>query len=172
MCYVNYITNYVSKQVSNFHHHKNKLNKRKTYIAFSNKSTIEKLNCNLKQKIYVYIYIYYMCECYIRGAMAGITQKSCVALFPLWSLKKNFVKADVNKQKHTKKIQSLNLIRSHVSMMTAVTVIIISLITNIKIAIILIPITKNDYHNNNNSSNNNNNDNNNNNNNRSLFEIN
>ena len=56
-------------------------------------------------------------------------------------------------------------------MMTAVTVIIISLITNIKIAIILIPITKNDYHNNNNS-NNNNNDNNNNNNNRSLFEIN
>ena len=57
-------------------------------------------------------------------------------------------------------------------MMTAVTVIIISLITNIKIAIILIPITKNDYHNNNNSSNNNNNDNNNNNNNRSLFEIN
>ena len=114
-----------------------------------------------------------MCECYIRGAMAGITQKSCVALFPLWSLKKNFVKADVNKQKHTKKIQSLNLIRSHVSMMTAVTVIIISLITNIKIAIILIPITKNDYHNNNNnSSNNNNNDNNNNNNNRSLFEIN
>ena len=77
----------------------------------------------------------------------------------------------MNKQKHTKKIQSLNLIRSHVSMMTAVTVIIISLITNIKIAIILIPITKNDYHNNNNSSNNNNNDNNNNNN-RSLFEIN
>ena len=33
-----------------------------------------------------------------------------------------------------KKIQSLNLIRSHVSIMTTVTVIIISLITNIKIA--------------------------------------
>ena len=44
--------------------------------------------------------------------------------------------------------------------MTAVTVIIISLITNIKVAVIMISITKNDYHNNNNSSNNNNNDNN------------
>ena len=44
-----------------------------------------------------------MCECYIRGAMAGITQESCVALFPLCSLKKKFVRADVNKQKHTKK---------------------------------------------------------------------
>ena len=31
--------------------------------------------------------------------------------------------------------------------MTTVTVIIISLITNIKIAIIIIEITKNDYHN-------------------------
>ena len=39
--------------------------------------------------------------------------------------------------------------------MTAVTLIIISLITNIKVAII-IAITKNDYHNNNNSNNNNN----------------
>ena len=41
--------------------------------------------------------------------------------------------------------------------MTALTVIIISLITNIKIAVILTAITKNDYHNNNNSNNNNNN---------------
>ena len=94
--------------------------------------------------------------------MAGTTQKSCVALFPLWSLKKNFVRADVNQQKHTKKIQRLNMIRNHVSIMTAVTVIIISLITNIKVAIKLIVITKNDYHNNNNSNNNNNNNNNNN----------
>ena len=66
-------------------------------------------------------------------------------------------RADVNQQKHTQKIQSLNLIRSHVSIMTAVTVIIISLITNIKVAIKLIVITKNDYHNNNNSNNNNDN---------------
>ena len=65
----------------------------------------------------------------------------------------------MNQQKHTQKIQSLNLIRSHVSIMTAVTVIIISLITNIKVAITIIVITKNDYHNNN-SNNNNNNDNN------------
>ena len=43
--------------------------------------------------------------------MAGITQKSCVALFPLWSLKKNNLflflgggdRADVNQQKLTKK---------------------------------------------------------------------
>ena len=66
----------------------------------------------------------------------------------------------MNQQKHTQKIQSLNLIRSHVSIMTAVTVIIISLITNINVAKKLIVITKNDYHNNNNSNNNNNNDNN------------
>ena len=92
--------------------------------------------------------------------MAGTTQKSCVALFPLWSLKKKFVRADVNQQKHKKKIQSLNMIRNHASIMTAVTVIIISLITNIETAIILIAITKNDYHNNNNSNNNNNNGNN------------
>ena len=64
----------------------------------------------------------------------------------------------LNQQKHTKNL-SLNFIRSHVSIMTAVTVIIISLITNIKVAIIMIAITKNDYRNNNNSSNNNNNDN-------------
>ena len=45
--------------------------------------------------------------------MAGITQKSCVALFPLRSLKKNFLflfsegggRADVNQQKLTKKNQ-------------------------------------------------------------------
>ena len=44
--------------------------------------------------------------------MTGITQKTCVALFPLWSHKKNFlflflgggVRADVNQQKLTKKI--------------------------------------------------------------------
>ena len=66
-------------------------------------------------------------------------------------------RADVNQQKLTKKNQSLNLIRSHVSIMTTVTVIIISLITNIKTAIIIIVITKNDFHNNNKSNNNNNN---------------
>ena len=97
--------------------------------------------------------------------MAGITQKSCVALFPLRSLKKNFLflfsegggRADVNQQKLTKKNQSLNLIRSHVSIMTTATVIIISLIINIKIAVIIIEITtKNDYQNNNSNSNNNN----------------
>ena len=70
-------------------------------------------------------------------------------------------RADVNQQKHTHKIQSLNLIRSHVSITTAVTVIIVSLITNIKVAIITIAITKNDYHYNNNSNNNNNNNDNN-----------
>ena len=99
--------------------------------------------------------------------MAGITQKSCVALFPLRSLKKNFLflftegggRADVNQQKLTKKNQSLNLIRSHVSIMTTATVIIISLIINIKIAVIIIEITtKNDYQNNNSNSNNNKND--------------
>ena len=43
--------------------------------------------------------------------MAGITQKSCVALLPLWSLKKKFLflflggrgRVDVNQQKLTKK---------------------------------------------------------------------
>ena len=40
----------------------------------------------------------------IRGAMAGITQKSCVALFPFWSLKKAFLggRTNVNQQKQTK----------------------------------------------------------------------
>ena len=70
-------------------------------------------------------------------------------------------RADVNQQKHTKKNQkSLNLIRSHVSIMTTVTVIINTLITNLKTAIIIIAITKNDYHYNNNSNNNNKNNNN------------
>ena len=40
--------------------------------------------------------------------MAGITQKSCVTLFPLWSLKKILFfggrgRVDVNQQKHTKR---------------------------------------------------------------------
>ena len=62
--------------------------------------------------------------------------------------------------------------------MTTATVIIISLIRNIKIAIIVIEITKNDFHKNNNSNNNgsnnnnddddNNNNNNNNNNNKKI----
>ena len=78
--------------------------------------------------------------------MAGITQKICMALIPLWSLKKNFLflflgggdRADVNQEKLPKKNnQSLNLIRSHVSIMTTATVIIISLIRNIIIAIIV-----------------------------------
>ena len=76
-------------------------------------------------------------------------------------------RADVNQQKLTKKNQSLNLIRSHVSIMTTTTVIIISLIINTKIAIIIIEITKKDYHNNNNSNDNNNNNNNKNDNNKS-----
>ena len=59
--------------------------------------------------------------------------------------------------RNSQKNQSLNLIRSHVSIMTTATVILISLIINTKIAIILIEITKSDYHNNNNNSNNNNN---------------
>ena len=88
-----------------------------------------------------------------------------MVLFPLWYLKKKLFfggrgRADVNQQKHTQNIQSLNLIRSDVSIMTAVTVIIISLITNIKVAITIIVITKNDYHNNNSSNNNNDNNNN------------
>ena len=98
--------------------------------------------------------------------MAGITLKSCVNLFPLWSLKKKILflffgergRADVNQQKHTKKIQSLNLIRNHASIMSTVTVIIISLIANIKTAIIIIAITKNGYHNNNSKNSNNNNE--------------
>ena len=72
--------------------YKNELNKRKIYIAFSNKSTIKKLNCNLKQKINILTFI-------------------------------NFDKINLH---------ILNLIRNHVTVMTAVTVIIISLITNTK----------------------------------------
>ena len=71
-------------------------------------------------------------------------------------------RADANQQKHTKKIQSLNLIRSHASIMKTVTKIIISLIANTKTSIIIIAITKNYYNNNNNSNNNNNNNNDNN----------
>ena len=84
-----------------------------------------------------------------------VPQKKILFLFFWWR-----GRADVNQQKHTKKIQSLNLIRNHASIMSTVTVIIISLITNIKTAIIIIiAITKNGYHNNN-SKNSNNNDNN------------
>ena len=50
---------------------------------------------------------------------------------------KTFVRADMNQQKHTHTFIKLNLIRSHVSIMIAVTVIILSLITNIKIAMII-----------------------------------
>ena len=87
--------------------------------------------------------------------MAGITQKSCVALFSLWSLKKKISVSVFGGRRwsrcestktHTKN-QSQNLIRSHL--------IRTSLMINIKIAIIIIEITKNDYHNNNNSNNNN-----------------
>ena len=89
-----------------------------------------------------------------------------MALFPLWSLKKILFlggrdRADVNQQKQKKKFK-VYIWRSHVSIMTAVTVIIISLITNIKVGIIMIAITKKDYHNNNNSNNNSNNNNDNN----------
>ena len=54
--------------------------------------------------IYIYIYIFICIYTYITyGVMAGITERSCVALFPLWSLKKHFVRTDVNQQKHTQK---------------------------------------------------------------------
>ena len=97
--------------------------------------------------------------------MAGITQKRCVTLFPLWSLKKRnsvFVfggkrQSRCESTETHKKNQSLNLIRSRVSIITAATVIIISLIIDIKIAIIIIEITKDNYHNNNSNNNNNNN---------------
>ena len=76
---------------------------------------------------------------YVVLAMAGTTQKSCVDVFPLWSLKKIFSFcflggrgrwSNVNQQKHTQKIQSLNLIRSHISIMTIVTVYNYYLIDN------------------------------------------
>ena len=85
-----------------------------------------------------------------------VPQKNFSVFFFFWR-RGGGGRADVNQQKLTKKIQGLNLIRSHVSIMTTVTVVIISLITNIKIAIIIIVITKSDYHNNDNNSNNNNN---------------
>ena len=102
--------------------------------------------------------------------MARITQKSCVDLFPLCDPSKKILFLVIGGRRYSRcestethrKIQRSNLIRSHVSIMTTVTVIIISLITNIKIKIIMIEITKNDYHNNNNSNNNNNNNNDNN----------
>ena len=126
-------------------------------MAFSNISTIKKLNCKLKSKIYTYT----------RGAMAGITQKSCVAFFPSWSLLKILLQQMRINRSTLKKFKVK--IRNHVNIITAVTVIIISLITNMKIAIILIGITKSDYDNNKITKNEiTNNDNNN----RSFFEIN
>ena len=64
--------------------------------------------------------------------MTGITQKSCVVFFPLWSVKKNFWggRTDANQQKHTKKFRVLT--GSHVSMMKTVTMIVISVVTKIK----------------------------------------
>ena len=66
--------------------------------------------------------------------MAGITQKSCVALFPLWSLKKKLGGGGgKNKCDSTETNEKFRvLIRSLVSMMTAVTIIVISVITKIK----------------------------------------
>ena len=63
--------------------------------------------------------------------MAGITQKSCVALFPLWSLKKTFLggRTNVNQQKQTK-IQNFD--KKSFSMMTTLTITVISVITKIK----------------------------------------
>ena len=101
--------------------------------------------------------------------MAGITQKAVWLYFHCGPSKKFFLflfilggeieQMGINRS--TQKTQSLNLIRSHVSIMTTVTIIIVSLITNIKIVTVIIVITKNDCHNNNsNNNNNNNNDNN------------
>ena len=64
--------------------------------------------------------------------MAGITQKSCVALFPLWSLKKNFFGWQNNCESTETNEKFRVLIRSHVSMMTTVTIIVISVVTKIK----------------------------------------
>ena len=73
--------------------------------------------------------------------MAGVTQKSCEALFPLWSLKKKVFfffcggsgRADIKISTETyEKFRVEILIRSHVSMMTTVTIIVISVITKIK----------------------------------------
>ena len=96
------------------------------------------------------------------------TKKLCGFISIMVPQKKFFVlvyfggrgRADVNQQ--NQKTQSLNLIRSHVSIVTTAT---ITLITNIAIAIVIIAITKNDCHNNNNSDDDHHNNNNNNNNN-------
>ena len=46
--------------------------------------------------------------------MAGITQKGCVALFPLWSLRKTFWegRANVNQHKQTKNLEFLQEVMS------------------------------------------------------------
>ena len=64
--------------------------------------------------------------------MAGITHKSCVTLFPLRSLKKTFLGgySKCELAETNKKFRAL--IRSHVSMMTTLTTIVISVITKIK----------------------------------------
>ena len=56
--------------------------------------------------------------------MAGVTRKSCVALFPLWSLKKTSTEA-------YKKFRVETSIRGHISMIKTVTIIVISMITKI-----------------------------------------
>ena len=95
----------------------------------------------------------------IRGAMAGITQKS-VVLFPLWFLKNIILflflresgRTDVNQQKLTKKskfkfdkksCQYYDNCNSNYYLID----------NKYKNSIIIIEITKNDYHNNNNSNN-------------------
>ena len=88
--------------------------------------------------------------------MAGITQKAVWLYFHCGPSKNFFLflfilggeieQMGINRS--TQKTQSLNLIRSHVSIMTTVTIIIISLTTNIKIAIVIIAVIKSDYNNN------------------------
>ena len=88
--------------------------------------------------------------------MAGITQKAVWLYFHCGPSKNFFLflfilggeieQMGINRS--TQKTQSLNLIRSHVSIMTTVTIIIISLTTNIKIAILIMAVIKSDYHNN------------------------
>ena len=67
--------------------------------------------------------------------MAGITQKSCVALFSLWSLKKFFLEWD-NRCESTETYKKFGVLtKSHVSIMTTVTIIVIiviSVITKMK----------------------------------------
>ena len=64
--------------------------------------------------------------------MARITQKSCMALFPLWSLKKTFLGGQNKCESTETNEKSRVLIRSCVSMMTTVTIIVTSVITKIK----------------------------------------